>query len=124
MLPRDNFDSVRPPVSRLVNGLQESRDVEGTFAAQATMVARVVPQCSNNVSVSIIELDRLDTLLRNLRNFGVINPSARYVPNVYIETPVWLRIRADEFQCRGNSSDVAERHDFERNRGIVFRRFS
>ncbi len=82
MLPRDNFDGERPPVSRLVNGLEESRDVEGTFAAQATMEARVVPQRSNHVSVSIIELDRLDTLLRNLRHFGVINPSARHVPNV------------------------------------------
>ncbi len=88
------------------------------------MEARVVPQRSNHVSVSIIELDRLDTLLRNLRHFGVINPSARHVPNVQIETPVWLWIRADEFQCRGNGSDVTERHDLERNRGPVFRRFS
>ena len=82
MLPRDNFDGVRPPVSRLVYSLEESWDVEGTFPAQATMEARVVPQRSNHVSVSIIELDRLDPLLRNLRYFGVINPSARQVPDV------------------------------------------
>ena len=82
MLTRDNFDGVRPLVSRLVNGLEESWYIEGAFAAQATMVARVVPQRSSHVSVSIIELDRLDPLLRNLRHFGVINPSTRQVPNV------------------------------------------
>ena len=54
MLPRDNLDGVRPPVSRLASGLQESRYVEGTFAAQATMEVRVVPQRSNHISVSII----------------------------------------------------------------------
>src|SRR5215472_10751079 len=123
MLPRDNFDGVRPPVSRLVNSLEESRDVEGPFAAQATMEARVVPQRSNNVCVSIIEFDCLDPVLGNPRNFGAINLPARYVPDIEIETPVWLRICADEFQCRGNGSDVAERHDFECNRGAVVRRF-